>query len=202
MELYVQTPYSEYDKEQSIEKSSVQLAGFAKTGELKAGESEEVTVTVDKYLLASYDANGAKGYVLGAGDYYCAIGENAHDALNNILAAKGASGMYDEAGNPVSGDAARAYTWNLEKMDTESYAYSAETGNEVTNLFEDKDINYFQPGAVKYLSRQDWEDTWAEPVELAATDEMITLLDGYTYEKPEDAPSAAEMTVDTDLELI
>ncbi len=198
VELYVQTPYSEYDKENNIEKPAVQLAGFAKSGNLEAGASEEVTVTVDKYLIASYDANGAEGYVLGEGDYYCAIGENAHDALNNILAAKGASGMFDEAGNQVSGDASKTYHWNLDQMDTESYAYSAETGNKVTNLFEDKDINYFQPGAVKYLSRQDWDDTWAEPVELSATDEMITLLDGYTYEKPADASSAAEMTVNAD----
>ena len=204
VELYVQTPYSEYDKENLIEKPSVQLAGFGKTGELAAGQSEEVTVTVDKYLIASYDAKGAKGYVLGAGDYYCAIGDSAHDALNNILAAKGASGMYDEAGNPVSGDASKTHTWNLAEMDTESYAYSAETGNAVTNLFDDKDINYFIPDAVTYLSRQDWENTWAEPSELYATDEMITLIDGYTYEKPADAPSAASMTVgeDQNIDLI
>lgn len=201
VELYVQTPYSEYDKENLVEKPAVQLAGFGKTGELAAGQSEEITITVDKYLIASYDANGAKGYILGAGDYYCAIGDNAHDALNNILAAKGASGMYDEEGNPVSGDASKTYTWNLAEIDTESYAYSAETGNAVTNLFEDKDINYFIEDAVTYLSRQDWENTWAEPAELYATDEMITLIDGYTYEKPADAPSAASMTVDNDQDI-
>lgn len=201
VELYVQAPYSDYDKENLIEKPSVQLAGFGKTKELAAGESEEITVTVDQYLIASYDANGVKGYILGAGDYYCAIGENAHDALNNILAAKGAEGMFDEAGNAVSGDAEKTYKWTLEEMDKETFAHSPETGNAITNQFEEKDINYFQPGAVTYLSRQDWDGTWTGPVELSATEEMITLIDGYTYEKPADAPSAASMTVDADQEI-
>ena len=34
-----------------------------------------------------YDANGAKGYILDAGDYYFAVGNGAHEALNNVLAA-------------------------------------------------------------------------------------------------------------------
>ena len=101
VEVYVQTPYTDYDRTNRVEKSAIQLAGFGKTQLLAPGASETVTVTIDKYLIASYDAIGAKGYILDAGDYYLAIGDSAHDALNNVLAAKGATGLYDENGNAV-----------------------------------------------------------------------------------------------------
>ncbi len=198
VQLYVQTPYTEYDKENLIEKSSVQIAGFGKTDLLDPGESETLTITVDKYLIASYDENGAEGYILDAGDYYCAIGDDAHDALNNILAAKGAEGMFDQDGNPVEGNVDKVYAWTQDELDTETFAYSEDTGNRVTNQFEEIDINYFIEDAVTYLSRQDWEGTWPEEVQLTATEEMIELIDGYTYEKPEDAPSVSEITVGED----
>lgn len=92
VQLYAQTPYGDYERTHGVEKSAVQLAGFAKTGELQPGASETVTVTTDKYLLASYDMtahNGEGGYILSEGDYYLAIGDDAHDALNNVLAAEG-----------------------------------------------------------------------------------------------------------------
>ena len=63
---------------------------------------------MDRYLLASYDYTKAKGYILSAGDYYFTIGDNAHDALNNVLAAENATGMTDFDGKPVEGDAAFA----------------------------------------------------------------------------------------------
>ena len=84
----------------------MQVIGYGKTDELKPGQSEQVTVTMDRYMMASYDNTNAKGYILSAGDYYLALGDNAHDALNNILAAKGASGMVDQDGNTVEGNAA------------------------------------------------------------------------------------------------
>ena len=62
---------------------------------------------MDRYLLASYDYTKAKGYILSAGDYYFTIGDNAHDALNNVLAAENATGMTDFDGKPVEGDAAK-----------------------------------------------------------------------------------------------
>lgn len=75
-------------------------------------------------MMASYDYTNAKGYILSAGDYYLALGDNAHDARNNILAAKGASGMVDQDGNTVEGNAAKTYRWNYDTLDTESYRYS------------------------------------------------------------------------------
>ena len=180
VEVYVQTPYTDYDRTNRVEKSAIQLAGFGKTQLLAPGASETVTVTIDKYLIASYDAIGAKGYILDAGDYYLAIGDSAHDALNNVLAAKGATGLYDENGNAVTGDAAKTYHWTQSALDKETYSHSAVTGKEVTNLFEDADINYWIKDSVTYLTRQDWEGTFPTAQRnITATPEMIRQIDHF-----------------------
>ena len=70
VEVYFQSPYTDYDKANGIEKASIELAGFAKTGMLQPGASETVTVNVPKEELRTYDANNAKTYILDAGDYY------------------------------------------------------------------------------------------------------------------------------------
>lgn len=51
---------------------------FGKTKLLNKGESETITLDVDKYLLASYDRNEAKTYIISEGDYYFAIGDDVH----------------------------------------------------------------------------------------------------------------------------
>lgn len=196
VEVYAQTPYTDYDRQNLVEKSAIQLAGYGKTGILEPGASETVTVEVDKYLLASYDYIGAEGYILDAGDYYIAIGENAHDALNNVLAAKGATGMMDQDGNAVSGDAAKTHRWNQAELDTETYRLSRETGMEVTNQLDDVDLNYWVEGGVTYLSRQNWEGTFSTPInEIRATEEMIKEIDGYLYKTPADAPPVSAVTM-------
>lgn len=195
VEVYVQTPYTDYDRENLVEKSAIQLAGFGKTQMLDPGASETVTVTIDKYLLASYDSRKAKGYIMDAGDYYLAIGDDAHDALNNVLAAKGASGMYDEDGTPVDGNADKVYHWSQQEMDTDTYHTSSATGVEVTNQFDDADLNYWIKDSVTYLTRQDWENTFPTPHEgVVATDDMIHQIDGHLYETPKDAPSVSTFT--------
>ena len=42
-----------------------------------------------KSELRTYDANNAKTYILDAGDYYFTAATDSHNAVNNILAAKG-----------------------------------------------------------------------------------------------------------------
>ena len=79
VQLYYTAPYITGE----IEKSSVELAAFAKTKELQPGESEEVTLTVPVEKMASYDAydanhNGFAGYELDAGDYIFTVRHDAH----------------------------------------------------------------------------------------------------------------------------
>ena len=89
VQVYAQSPYTAYDVANKVEKASVALCGFTKTSELAPGASETVTVYVDRRELASYDAYGAGTYILDDGDYYLTVATDAHNAVNNTLAAKG-----------------------------------------------------------------------------------------------------------------
>ena len=205
VQVYAQTPYGDYEKENGVEKSAVQIAGFEKTGILEAGKSETVQVVIDRYLLASYDSVGAKGYILSAGDYYFSVGDNAHDALNNILAEKGygaEDGMVDMYGEPAEGNAAKVYKWTQTALDSASYRYSDQTESEVTNLFDFADINSYDGQNFTYLTRNDWENTFPKgysgaltagvDLDLRATDEMMEDINVPEYTMPEDAPKASE----------
>lgn len=195
VQVYAQTPYGDYEKENLVEKSAIQLVNFDKTDVLEPGESETVTIECDKYLLASYDYTNAQGYIMSEGDYYISVGDNAHDALNNVLAAKGASGMVDVTGAPAEGSVDKTYTWS-EEFDDTTYRTSQYTDEEVTNQFADCDINYWQEDSVTYLSRNDWDGTYpTAPTQVEATDEMIEVLNGDYYEKPEDAGSVSDYTL-------
>lgn len=194
VQVYAQTPYGDYEKENLVEKSAIQLVNFDKTDVLEPGESETVTIECDKYLLASYDYTNTQGYIMSEGDYYISVGDNAHDALNNVLAAKGASGMVDVSGAPSSGSVDKTYTLS-EEFDDTTYRTSQYTDEEVTNQFADCDINYWIEDSVTYLSRNDWDGTYpTAPVQIEATDEMIEVLGGEYYEKPEDALSVDDYT--------
>ncbi len=158
VEIYGQSPYTDYDIQNNIEKSSLELIGFTKTSLLEPGKSETVTVNVDKELFASYDYTGAKTYVLDKGDYYISVGENAHEALNNILASKG-KGVAD--GLTKEGNSSLTYKWTNDTLDTKTYSKDAKTGVEVTNQFQDADIKHYDDGKdFKYLSRNDWNGTY------------------------------------------
>lgn len=196
VEVYAQTPYGDYEKQNQVEKSAIQIVNFEKTRELAPGESETLQVEVDPYMLASYDSKGAAGYILSAGDYYLAIGEDAHDALNNILAKKGytvADGMTAE------GDANKVYQWNQDTLDTEAFRMSRVNSEvEVTNLFDHADINYYSV-EFDYLSRADWEGTFPEEaVQLEVNDQMFEDMNMNWYKTPADAPSVESFTQGAD----
>ena len=61
---------------------------------IEPGESQTVTITADAQDMASWDSTAANeagttgNYILDAGDYYFTIGNGAHDAVNNVLAAQ------------------------------------------------------------------------------------------------------------------
>lgn len=183
VQLYVQSPYTEYDVENKVEKSAIQLLDYEKTEALAPGESTTVTISADMKYMASYDYTNAKTYILDDGDYYFAIGNDAHDALNHIMAAQGVDN--------VSGDKSLVETWTNDTFDDTTFAAS-ENGTEITNQLDDADINYYQPGTVEYLSRSDWDGTWPEEYsaengkQLAVTENMIAQLRNRTYETADD----------------
>ena len=179
VQLYVSLPYTDYDKEHGVEKAAIQLLDYGKTAELAPGASETVTITADMQNMASWDstadnAAGTKGcYILDAGDYYFTIGNGAHEAVQNALAAEG---------QDVGGSADKAKSWNLGSQDTTTFA-TTKNGTAVENQLADMDVNYWLPGTATYLTRADWEGTFPKTYkDLTATDEMIDILDNDIYE--------------------
>lgn len=156
VEVYFQSPYTAYDRENLIEKSAVELCGFAKTDILAPGGSETVSVEIPKEVLRTYDSKGAGTYIVDEGTYYFSVGRNAHEAINNILAAKGktvADGM------DADGDVAFVGSYVQDKLDTTTYKVDSKTGTEIVNRFDNGSITYYDDSYV-YLTRNDWEGTW------------------------------------------
>lgn len=176
-QLYVQVPYTEG----GLEKSAIQLVGYAKTQTLEPGAAETLTIEVDPAYFASYDetvtkADGTVGaWVLDAGDYYFTIANGAHEAVNNVLAAKtgaetGLTSINEEAIN-----SANVITWNLGAQDVETYSVN------VQNALQDMDINNFIEGTAEYTTRSDWTKGWTAVASIDPTDEMMTGLTNSKY---------------------
>lgn len=199
VQVYFQSPYTDYDKENGIEKASVELCGFDKTEVLAPGESETVTIHVDKSELRTYDSNNAQTYILDAGDYYFTVADGAHEAVNNVLAAKGYT-PDSAAAMDAEGNADLTFRWNNAELDTTSFATSEATGAEITNLFDEADPNKSSdaPGEVTWLSRSDWEGTFpTAPAELSANETMAENLE-FTQYDPEDYEDVEMPTLEAD----
>ncbi len=196
VQLYAQSPYTEYDKQHLVEKSAIQLIGFEKT-ELKPQEERTVTVSFDLKYLASYDktiANGSAtgGYILENSPYYFAVGNGAHDALNSILIKKGveSSKLYVEEGESPSADCAAAWdpaadsgiTFDANGVNVSMMSVT-ESGVTVSNQLSDADYNHFKENTVTYLSRSDWEGTFPKSyVRLDVPESMNLYLDSRVYQ--------------------
>ena len=190
VQIYAQSPYTQYDIDNQIEKAAVQLIGFGKTDYLQPGASETIVIDVDRRDLASYDAKGHGTYIIEAGDYFFTAATDSHNAVNNILAAKG----YTVAdGMDADGNSALVYKWTETELDL-TYSTSL-NGTKIENQLQHADPNaYFGEGTVTFLSRNDWTGTWpTESIKLEIIEKMVdelaierwaALKD--TYEVPEE----------------
>ena len=177
VQLYVQSPYTEG----GLEKSAIQLLDFGKTDILEPGESQELTIEFDPQYMASYDeeavkADGTEGaWVIDEGDYYFAVGNGAHAALNNVIANKTGStdGLTTITPDEVV-DPENAIKVTLQK-DIETYSEN------VQNALQDADINNLIENAVEYTTRSDWTKGWSEVTELTPTEEMMKNLTNQVY---------------------
>ena len=201
VQIYLQKPYTQYDEETGVEKASVELVGFAKTGMLapsgQDGSSETVTITVEKENFKTYDAYGYETYILEEGDYYLSAGTSVHDALNNILAAKGKTtkdGMDYDGNSALAAKVGDGEIGEKITLDYTTYATSSETGEAITNRLDFCDINEYEgrgSNSVTYVSRSDWEGTFPkEAVRLTLTEQMSAdLVNG----KPIEEEAGAKM---------
>lgn len=201
VQVYLQKPYTEYAIANGMEVAAAELIGFAKTDELAPGASQRLTITVEKQNFTSYDTYGLGSYLLDAGTYYLAAGRDAHDALNNILAAKG----YTVAdGMDADGDAALCTAIEVLDQDCVTYTVSTETGAKIENRLADADVNR-SVGAgenlVTYVSRSNWIGTWPkEAIQLALTEMFAQELQ--SDREPDTQGEMPTMGVDSGLTLI
>lgn len=197
VQIYMQSPYTDYDRANGVEKASSELVGYQKVA-IAAGETVNVTVNVDKTELRAFDANGAGTYILDAGNYYFAVGNGAHEALNNILCAKAAAndtanGTVDLQKMVGTGDAALAVQYVVNELDTSIFA-TAITGNAITTQLDHADLNKFDTDTgndIVYLTRSNWVDTmpkaeltaktYAAAVQIPANEAMMPGLK-YEYQ--------------------
>lgn len=199
VQLYTSVPYTDYDVENKVEKSAVQLLDYEKTDMIEPDESQTVTITADAQDMASWDSSceneaGTTGnWILDNGTYYFTVGNGAHEAVNNVLAAQD---------QDVEGNKDNVQTWELGDFDSSSFAVTL-NGTPVENQLQDADLNNWMEDTVTYLSRNDWEGTWPETYkDLTATDEMIsTMADDYSDIEANGDPSSVTFGADNGMTL-
>lgn len=189
VQLYVSQPYTDSDRRNGLEKSAIQLVGYAKTGEsqektyadvvlLAPGASEELTITFNVQDFYSYDRtyshDGVAGaHVLEAGDYYFATGNGAHDAVQAVL---------KEMRPELVAELTPTGVVHAEHLTTDTY-FTESNGVTIQNQMDSADLNQLNAGVtVTYLTRNDWANTFPTGVKsLTATEDMIYMLRNATY---------------------
>ena len=183
LQVYAQTPYGEYEIQNKVEKSSVQLVGFSKTDELQPQEKRTYLIVVNKSELASYDANGAKTYYISEGNHYLTLGSDAHRANNNILEYKKNHGIIPSTSLlDGEGDDSLVYQVHLD-FDYETYSRSKKTKEKITNQFDDADINKFdqENNQVRYVTRNDWAHSIKQDISIKASEKILNGLKKTLY---------------------
>lgn len=99
VQVYYNPPYTNG----GMEKASANLAAFKKTGLIKPGESETITISFGTEDMASYDSTGTGGYVLDAGDYGISIRNDSHRIIEEQTMNVPSKIIYNES-NPRSTD--------------------------------------------------------------------------------------------------
>ena len=121
VQAYVTVPYTKG----GIEKTALQLVGYAKTNLLQPGESETIIVTMDVNDFTSYDCydknnNGHKGWELEAGQYVVSLRSDSH-TVKTVL----------DSGNPAIN--------NFDVSETIKITHDKYTNQPVGNLFTGED---------------------------------------------------------------
>lgn len=164
VQLYLQSPYTEFDRQNKVEKPTAQLLGFTKTSLLEKGESETVTLKFNKDDLTSYcykidNKDGTKGcYILDDGEYKFSLRRNSHEEVGSKSWTNNSLIKYDNS-NP------REYEKQMQAAmrddgSLEEYPEKNPTGQftAATNLFPYMS-EYMEEESSKLLTRTDWEKT-------------------------------------------
>lgn len=141
LQIYGSAPYVSGQ----IQKSSVQLLGFAKTSELEAGNEDTLEMEINPYYLASYDykdqnGDGFKGYTLDKGNYVFSLRSDSHHVLD---------------------------TFSMDLDETIRFENDNVTGNKVENRYTDNEDKFMDSDyhLQSVLSRDDFEGTFPKAPE-------------------------------------
>ncbi len=178
VQLYYTAPYTKG----GIEKSSVNLAAFAKTPvDVGPGETQELTLSFDVRDMASYDSEGIKvaggGYILEKGEYSIKLMNNSHEIA-------------------TVGVGSAEHTYSVAKDHV--YTTDKSTGNPIGNLFTGEDIT--DPFAIDgsdteqditWLTRADFKGTFQS--ERSADRSMTQdMKDNHLYDAADSSAWLAE----------
>ena len=218
VEVYLQKPYTDYDVAHGVEKAAVELAGYAKTDVLyntrEAGADkpaeQTVVINVPKEKFKSYDSENAKTYIVDDGDYYFAVGNGAHEAVNNILAYRQEERTVELNADRMTGAGDPSLAGKAEFIHSgESFAVSTGAAGqrkafsmhadargehaEISNILDDANPNkYLGKKVITFVTRSDWQGTMPkEAVVIEAAD----VYDGLQSNKPITEDPAAKMPV-------
>ena len=103
IQLYATPPYTQLDVEYAIEKPTVSLVAFAKSGVLMPGVSEVLELSFAKEDLASYcytrkNGDGTTGcYMLEAGEYVLTLRADSHTVLDSCTVTQPETLWFDGA---------------------------------------------------------------------------------------------------------
>ena len=180
VELYVTPPY--YDKE--IEKSHVNLMAFAKTSELKPGQTERLTLTFDAYDMASYDCydsnhNRYYGYELDRGTYEVKLMRDSHTLNSNDSVIKySVDKTIKFREDPVTGNKVenRFTNYTLVKKQDDG-SFTSEVIKAYANCALDGSDSTKNP--ITYLSRTNFVETFPNKTYGAMAGDAVT--NAYSY---------------------
>ena len=207
-EIYLQKPYTEYDIANGVEKAGVELVGYAKTDELAPGASQTLTISVSKEKFKSYDSENAKTYIVDDGAYYFAVGNGAHEAINNILAYQhenvpdvtvNAEAMVGEGNGALACKVDFVHSGETFAISTKEAGLKKALSThlnangeyaEITNILDDANPNkYVGENVVTFVTRSDWEGSMPKEVLIQAS----AVFDGLQSNMPIQEDSQAQM---------
>jgi beta-glucosidase len=196
VQIYYTAPYTEYDIENKVEKSSTVLAGFAKTDIIDPGKTDKVTIEFPKEDMASYNYNhknndGTTGcYMLEKGEYKIELKKNSHDVIESRSLEINKTEFYQ--GDNLRNSDKKAQSALDANGDSLGYPANGKSYVAASNQFETMN-EYMSDNSITQLSRSDWTNTFPTmPVDRKEAASQVAL---------DEFARSDEFNVDKDIEL-
>lgn len=199
VQVYFAAPY--YDG--GIEKSAIELAGYAKTKELKPGAKQTVEISFATEDMASYDSKVEEAWVLDAGEYKIHVSHNVRDVEESFTYNVQKKVVYktdSSSGATIKnlfGFTEGSLTY-LSRADVENTYPQAPTDYKATDAVINSDIRpepttegeipktgvVYEDGPITLSDVAKDDSLWDAFLDQLTVDEMIELIADCGYETP------------------